>query len=204
VSLLARAFRPWAPSAAGFAAAAGGALAFLRLALPEPHPFAGAALSLAAAGALGPFLVRGAAVGALRCALLALPAAALCRSLPLGLFCALYAFTAGTVADLLRAEALRVVAGAAAVALLFTLLYWDALGSGKEHAALGFRLSALAAASVELDFDWIHAKALYTGNFAAEALAGMERPGIVPFGLRCAAIATAAAAARGALARWRS
>jgi hypothetical protein len=200
---LRRAFHPWPRSAAAAAVALGGAEAFLRFALPAPHPFAAAALSLLLSAILGPFLVTGAVTGLLRCGALAALAALLCRSPLLGLFSGLYAFAAGAVADLFRAKAARLLAAAAAAALLGTLLYWDALGSGKEHAALGFRLSALAAASVTIDFDWVHAKALYTNNFAAESLAGVERPGIGPFSLRCAAVA-AVALALGRVAPWRS
>jgi len=177
--------------------------------------FAAGLLCLTVAGACGPWLVprergeRGArpALRALaRSLAFAGAAAAACAfvawrrdgpvaaAAAVGAFSGLYAFVAAVLADLLRGGLTRVGVAAVAVALLLTLAWWDdpfllAAHDRKASAALAFRLSAAAAASVTLDFDWIHAKALYTGNQTAESLVGVARAGIGPFAAKLAGLA---------------
>lgn len=195
-----RAAFPWAPTCAAAAAGVGGALAFLGFALAPPgHPFAAVALCLLVAGVVGPWLHAEAdpALLPLRCLLVAALAGAVCGfhgapAVTMGLFCGLYAFASGSVAAACRA---RLPAGALAAALLATLHLWDALApfeDPKSAADLAFRLNAAAAASVTLDFDWVHAKALYAGNQTAESLAGVPRRGIGHFSLACGSVAVGA------------
>lgn len=212
------AFRPLPVAALAAAAVAVGPPAFVLLALAPPDgpaaPFAAASLVLVAAACAGPFCFGAPAAAAWRCGALgacgalACGAAAAARggplgaALPCGLFAGLFAFALGAAADGLGGGPLRVAASAAGLALLTTLFWWDEaflLGAAdrKGSAALAFRLNPAAAASVTLGFDWLHAKALYTGNETAESMLGVPLPGIGAYALRLAAVAAA-----GALAGW--
>jgi hypothetical protein len=177
--------------------------------------FAAALLCLLLAAAGGPFCFgrkqadgRWASTrrGALRCAAIGVAAAAVCGIVSLrqdgptgfallaGLFCGLYAYTLGTVGDLLRVPLLFAALG---MVLLATLHYWDGLfllhaADRKGSAALAFHLNAAAAAAVTLDFDWIHAKGLYTNNQTAESLVGVPLSGLGSFSLKLVGIAAVA------------
>ncbi|MGH7163493.1 MAG: hypothetical protein ACREID_08405, partial [Planctomycetota bacterium] len=178
-ALLRDAFPFRAPALAAAALLVAAPLAFLRFVL-EPGPgraFAGMALALTVAAAAGPFLYERrdgdarwapAARGALRSLMLGLLGALLTGGAAVSWICALYGFTAGAAGDALGAlfgrKPGRLLAGAFGLLLLGTLLYWDRAflaraADPKTSAALAFRLNALAAASVSMGFDWIHAKA---------------------------------------------
>jgi hypothetical protein len=177
--------------------------------------FAAALLCLLFAAAGGPFCFERrsadgrwslASRGAVRCAAIGVAAATVCGILSVrhdgptgvalvaGLFCGLYAYTLGAVGDLLRMPLLFAALGAV---LLATLHIWDDLfllqaADRKGSAALAFRINAAAAASVTLDFDWIHAKGLYTDNQTAESLVGVPLAGLGGFSLKLLGIAAAA------------
>jgi hypothetical protein len=177
--------------------------------------FAAALLCLLLAAAGGPFCFErkqadgrwsSARRGALRCAVLGVAAATVCGivsvrhdgptgfALMAGLFCGLYAYALGSVGDLLRVPLLFAALG---VVLLATLHFWDDLfllqaADRKGSAALAFQINAAAAAAVTLDFDWIHAKALYTDNQTAESLVGVPLLGLGSFALKLLGIAAAA------------
>lgn len=192
---------------AAVAAASAALLAFLFLAL-EPTDgkeatFAAVFACLLASAAAGPFLTaRAAAVFAagppLVCGVVAVAhggpvgAALLC-----GLFCAAYAGTLAAWAHALRGGVAAVALGVLGIALLFTLHVWDdcflpRTTSQTGSAAVAFGLNPAAAASVALDFDWVHAKALYTNNQTAEAMFGVPRQGLGGYALRLGGLAVAA------------
>jgi len=177
--------------------------------------FAAVALCLLLAAAGGPFCFErssadgrwsSASRGAVRCAVLGVVAATVCGivsvrhdgptgvALMAGLFCGLYAYALGSVGDLLRVP---LVFAALGLVLLATLHFWDDVfllqaADRKGSAALAFHINAAAAASVTLDFDWIHAKALYTDNQTAESLVGVPLSGLGGFSLKLLGIAAAA------------
>jgi len=212
----------WIGWAAGAAVGAVGVALFVLLALPRAKGnaalFAAALLFLvlgACAGAcsfegreeesrLGP--ARRALV---RCLLLGLGGLAGCgfialaRHLPLGgaaaagLFSGLFAFACGACAHALGGGPARPVVALAGLALLATFFYWDdafllRAQDRKECAALAFDLNPAAAAAVSLDFDWIHAGVLYTGNETAESLVGVPLHGLGRYSVALALVCLAA------------
>jgi hypothetical protein len=212
------AFRPLRATALAATLGVAGPVAFVLLAL-EPRDgvaaaFAASFLSFVVAACAGPccFGTPGAAAwrcGAIgACGAVACGAVALARGGPVGaallcgLFSGLFAFALGAAADALGGGVLRVAATAAGLALLSTLLWWDGAflldaADRKASAALAFRLNPAAGASVTLGFDWLHAKALYTGNETAESMLGVPLPGIGSHSLKLAAVG-----GLGALAGW--
>ena len=96
----------------------------------------------------------------------------------------------------MRDGAARVVVAALALTLLATLFFWDDFAlfdaaDRKESAHLAFHLNAAAAASMTLDFDWLHAKVLYKDNQTAESLVMVPLEGIGTFSVKLALIAAA-------------
>ncbi len=189
--------------------------------------FGVALIALVVAGAVGPFLFEDGEgnarerlfAGARRCAWLGMGAVVaggtvsvlrdgpLVASVAVGAFAGLYALTAGLLGHALDAGWWRCLVAALAVTLLATLVFWDdpflfGADDRKGSAALGFRLSAAAAASVTLGFDWIHAKALYTGNQTAESLVGVSLRGIGPYAVMLAALSMVGGAVSIARERW--
>ena len=176
--------------------------------------FAGCLIGLVVAAVVGPFLFdreageRGFAPArraAQRSALLAASAALICglaallRDGPLGaalvcgLFCGWFAFSLAALADLAGGDLWRPAFALLGLALLATLFYWDdafllRADDRKASAALAFALNPAAAVSVTLDFDWIHAKALYTNNQTAESMVNVPRSGIGRYALLLAAV----------------
>jgi hypothetical protein len=206
----------------------GALLAFVLLALPRAEGAAGAfaacAGSLALAAAFGPFLYEPRRRGLVQCAALGAMGGAVAATVALarggpvataaaaGLFCGLYAAALGTVAHLagllLGARLARALAACAGIALLGTLFYWDDLflhraASRKASAAAALAWNPAAAAATTLGYDWIHAKALYTGNETAESLLGVRRPRLGALALRLFAVGAAAAGGAALLERAR-
>jgi hypothetical protein len=190
--------------------AAAAALGFLFGAL-DPHDgkeaaFAALFLCLVGAGAAGPFLrAEPVALAALTAAALLvcgvfaaahggpMGAALLC-----GLLCGLYALALGALARLMRARVAALALGAVAIALLFTVHFGDDVflpfGSPRETAFWAFALNPASAGAVTLDFDWAHAKALYTNNQTAENVFGVPLHGAGAYALWLLGIAAAALA----------
>ncbi|MHC4960163.1 MAG: hypothetical protein ACYTGN_17550 [Planctomycetota bacterium] len=188
--------------------AAAAALGFLLGAL-DPHDgkeaaFAAFFVCLLGAGAAGPFLrAEPRAVGALTAAAVLVctvfagvhggpvGAALLC-----GLFSGLYALALGALARRLRAPVAAVALGALAIALLFTIHYGDTLllplAEPRTAAYWAFAINPASAGAVTLDFDWAHAKALYTNNQTAENVFGVPLRGAGPYSLWLLGIAAAA------------
>jgi hypothetical protein len=188
------------------------ALAALDHARGPGAPFAGCLIGLVAAAVAGPFLFdeRGVRPAAVRALLLGVGAAALCGVLALlregpfwaaatcGLFCGLFAFALATVADLLGGDLWRPLLALLGVALVATLFYWDdafllRASDRDTSAALAFAINPAAAVSATLDFDWVHAKALYTDNQTAESMVNVARRGIGTYSLGLIAVAIPAA-----------
>jgi len=195
-------------------------LAFVLAALPRADgvaaSFAACAGALLLAAAIGPFAFEPGRRGLLAVAGLSALAAsvggavALLRGGPVvrsalaGLFAGLYGGAWGAAGDLLGLllgdRVARTLAACAGVALLGTLFVWDDLflhraEDRKASAALALRWNAAAAAAHTLGFDWVHAKALYTGNETAESLHGVRRAGLDTLAPPLAAAGSAAAAA---------
>lgn len=172
--------------------------------------FAAAFPLLVYAAAAGPFgrLRGGVALGigaAAACSLVAtvrhgpLLAAALA-----GLFAGLFACACAAAGELLRAQLLRVIVAGLALALLFTLFFWDdafllRAADRKASAALACRLNPAASVADLVGFDWIHARALYTGNETAESLVGVTPLPLAGYAARLAGAGLLLMAA----ARWR-
>jgi hypothetical protein len=180
--------------------------------------FAACFLALVVAAAVGPCSFRleegdgwwaGAVRGAAVCAALAVAMAVGCvvvavfrggeawTAILVGLFSGLFAFALGAVAHLLGGGSARLLAAAAGLALLATLLVWDEAflleaADRKGSAAFAFAINPAAAASVTIGFDWIHAPQLYTGNETAESLVGVELRGVGAYSWKLAALAAVA------------
>ena len=159
--------------------------------------FATAGLMLVVAACAGPFTTDGVDLkrGAIRCLWLGVCAGLVCfatgrslAALGCGLFCGLYAYTLGLLADMIPARVQRVVVAMAGLAVLATLHFWDdfhLLGADdrKASADLAFHLNPAAAVSVTLDYDWVHAPELYRNNQTAESMFGLQLGGIGRYGL---------------------
>ncbi len=158
--------------------------------------FATAGLMLVVAACAGPFLTDGVDIqrGALRGGLFAACAGLACvlagrslEALLCGLFCGLYAYTLGLLADMFPARVQRVVVAMAGLAVLATLHFWDEFHlfgaeNRKASADLAFHLNPAAAVSVTLDYDWIHAPELYRNNQTAESMFGLKLGGVAAYG----------------------
>ncbi|MEE8104284.1 MAG: hypothetical protein V3T86_01980 [Planctomycetota bacterium] len=206
----------------GFAVAALGlaaAIAFLFVVL-EPADakeacFATVFLGLVAGAAVAPFLGPPARTQFAICLGIGLATAAIAlfaargghglwwRAVLAGWFCALFALAAshgGAVMErLLPGRLGPILVAGCALALLFTLHVWDdAVFDGvtdrKGSASLAFALNPAAAASVTLEFDWIHATELYRHNETAESMAGVPRAGLGSYAWKTAMIALVAGA----------
>ena len=188
---------------------AAGVVAFVVLAL-EPEAgeaaFASIFCFLMLGAAAGPFLYRDdPRHAALRCGVLGVLAAtvtaafstdALVAALLAGGFCGLYAFALGALGSL-GGDLGRLAAATLGLVLLATLHVWDDVAlfdatDRKGSARLAFALNPAAAASVTLDYDWIHATKLYRDNETAESLAGVPRAGLGAYALEAAAVALVA------------
>jgi len=211
----------WIGWAAGSAAGTAGVTLFVLLALPRAEGsaalFAAALLWLvigACAGAAS-FDRREedrrwspALRGLVHCLLLGLGGLAGCgfvawaRHLPLGgaaaagLFSGLFAFSCGALAHALGGGLARPAVAFAGLALLATFFYWDdafllRAEDRKASAELAFELNPAAAAAVSLDYDWIHAGALYTGNETAESMVGIPLQGMGHYALVLALVSLA-------------
>ncbi|MGQ0612480.1 MAG: hypothetical protein ACT4PV_01850 [Planctomycetaceae bacterium] len=217
MSAVAKAF-PSLPGAAGAAASCAGcvvAFQLFALAPGEGAAFAACALCLVFAAAVGPFLVAGAdaAAALLRCAAVAACGAAVCAGLGAargsaafaaglaGAFCGLYALALGALAQLgsllLGHRPAALLASSLGLVLLATLFFWDGAflrdaADRKASARRAVAWNAAAGAAVTLEFDWIHAKALYSGNETAESLAGVPREGLGGVSLRAGIVAVVA------------
>jgi len=197
------------------------ALAFVLFALKPGDAtasvFAGASLGFVVAAAVGAcsFTTREgggrlapARRGLVRCGILAAAAIVVCalvalaRDGPLwgaigaGAFAGLFALACGAWAHALGGGPARVLVAAAAFFCLSTLHVWSDwvlphTDDWKASAARAFNLNPLAALSITLDFDWVHSKALYTGNETAESLAGVRLLGAGGYAWRLACVAVA-------------
>ena len=119
-------------------------------------------------------------------------------SIVCGLFCGLWALALASVADLLGGDLWRPLVALLGLALVATLFYWDdafllRASSRTSSAALAFAINPAAAVSATLDFDWVHAKALYTDNQTAESMVNVARSGIGTYSLALIAVAIPAA-----------
>lgn len=159
--------------------------------------FATAALMLVVAACAGPFTTDGVDLkrGAIRCLWLGVCAGLAClaagrswAALGCGLFCGLYAYALGLMADMFPGRVLRVGVAMAGLAVLTTLHVWDDFHlleaeDRKASADLAFHLNPAAAISVTLDYDWMHAPELYRNNQTAESMFGLQLGGIGRYGL---------------------
>lgn len=174
--------------------------------------FAAALVALACAGATGPFLfptngpwraawLRGCARAGIvaLAAVVALGTIAVWRegpfaaSLAVGAFAGLYAWTGGALGHALGAGWWRCAVAVLAVLALTTLFFWDdwflrEAADRKSSAAFAFGVNPAAAAAVTLEFDWIHAKALYTNNETAESLVGIPLSGVASYAWKLAVL----------------
>ncbi len=174
--------------------------------------FASVCCFLMLAAAAGPFLYRrDPRAAALRCGALGVFAGVVTAVLSVttsagpivvpflaGAFCGLYAFAVGALGSL-GGDLCRLAAATLGFVLLATLHVWDDVAlldatDRKGSARLAFALNPAAAASVTLDYDWIHATELYRDNETAESLAGVPRAGLGLYALKVAAVALVAAA----------
>ncbi len=197
---------------AGIGATLWFALAALDHARGPGAPFAVCLIGLVVGAVAGPFLFdgKGARPAAMRATLLGVAAAVTCgavaalregpilASLACGLFCGLWAFALAALADLLGGDLRRPFLALVGVALVATFFYWDEAfllraSDRDSSAALAFALNPAAAASVTLDFDWIHAKALYTNNQTAESMVDVRRTGIGIYSLALVVVTLPAA-----------
>ena len=188
------------------------ALAALDHARGPGAPFAVCLIGLVVGAVAGPFLFdeKGARPAAIRATFLGVAAAVACglvaalrdgpilASIACGLFCGLWAFALAAVADLLGGDLWRPLVALLGLALVATLFYWDdafllRASSRASSAALAFAINPAAAVSATLDFDWVHAKALYTDNQTAESMVNVARSGIGTYSLGLIAVAIPAA-----------
>jgi len=202
-----------AVAALGFAAAVAFLFGVLDPADAKEAVFATVFLGLVAGAAVGPFLGLPGRWPAVVCLGIGLATAAvalfaaragdglLWRALAAGLFCALFALAAshgGAVMErILPGRTGPVLVAGCALALLFTLHVWDdAVFEGvkdrKGSASLAFALNPAAAASITLEFDWIHATELYRHNETAESMAGVPRAGLGTYAWKMALVALVA------------
>jgi len=201
-------------AAVGWVGAAGAAIAFVLLALrPENGTaalFAAAYLALAAGACCGPFLSPRGTLAFLGAAMLLCCSVAWARpasfllALQVAGFAALFAATGAALAGAIRVDFVRPLIALAGLALLTTFFYWDnafllTAADRKASASLAFHLNPAAAVSVLLDFDWMHAKALYTNNQTAESIFGVPLSGAYSYAGKMAALCVPAAA----IAFWR-
>ena len=200
---------------AGWLGGAGAAIAFALLALQPSDgaaaTFAAVYLALVLAACCGPFLDRWSMVAFPVAAVLLCAVVAGARGGPVGsavlggLFAGLLAVTASALSSALGADLWRVVLCAVGLALLTTFFYWDEAfllraADRRASAAWAFALNPAAAASVTLGFDWMHAKALYTGNQTAESMFGVPLAGMGAYSVKLAAVLVPATL----VALWRS
>lgn len=193
---------------------AGAASAFLLLILQPSDgaaaSFAAVYLALAGAACCGPFLAFRSCVAFVVCAVAVCTGCSLARdgafgpALLGGLFAGLLAMTATSLAGAIRVDLVRPLIAAGLLALLTTFFYWDeaflfAADDRGASAGLAFALNPAAAASVTLEFDWMHAKALYTNNQTAESMFAVPMPGIGAYAWKLAVVLVPAAV----LAYWR-
>jgi len=173
--------------------------------------FAAAYLALAAGACCGPFMSLRGTLAFLSASMLLCCSVAWARqgSFPLALqvagFAALFAATGAALAGAIRVDFVRPLIALAGLALLTTFFYWDdafllTAADRKASASLAFHLNPAAAVSVLLDFDWMHAKALYANNQTAESIFGVPLSGAWSYAGKMAALLVSA----GALAFWRA
>ncbi len=201
-------------SACGWLGGAGAAIAFVLLALrPENGTaalFAAAYLALAAGACCGPFLSPRGVAAFLSASMLLCCSVAWARqgsillALPVAGFAGLFAATGAALAGAIRVDFMRPLIALAGLALLTTFFYWDdafllTAADRKASASLAFHLNPAAAVSVMLDFDWMHAKALYTNNQTAESIFSVPLSGASIYAAKMAALLVPA----GAIAFWR-
>ena len=195
-------------SACGWLGGAGAAIAFVLLALrPENGTaalFAAAYLALAAGACCGPFLSLRGTLSFLSASMLLCCSVAFARQGPILLalqvtgFAALFAATGAALAGAFRVDFVRPLIALAGLALLTTFFYWDdafllTAADRKASASLAFHLNPAAAVSVLLDFDWMHAKALYSNNQTAESIFGVPLSGAWTYAAKMAALCVPAA-----------
>lgn len=148
--------------------------AFLRGALDTAEAFPAVFLCLVIAACVAPFLTLR-ALGTF-----SVGAVAVCM-LP-GLFVALFAATAHAMGRTLYRPAVAAIA----LALIGTFFYWDQVflfsaADRSVSAARAFAINPAAAAAATLDFDWMHAKALYGNSQTAESMFNVPTPGMAAY-----------------------
>jgi hypothetical protein len=164
----------WSRHVAALVIGVAAAYAFLRGALHSAEAFPAVFLCLIVAACAAPFLTLRAlgtfSVGAVAVCLLP------------GLFVALFAATAHAIGR----SVYRPAVTALALALIATFFYWDELflfdaADRSASAGLAYAINPAAAAASSLDFDWMHAKALYGNSQTAESMFNVPTPGMATY-----------------------
>ncbi|MEM8886127.1 MAG: hypothetical protein AAGD14_18830 [Planctomycetota bacterium] len=180
---------------------AAAALLFLFFAIQptaaDARAFAAVFLCLLAAACVGPFLDRGGAI--------AFTGAALIVALAGGagfaaLYPALFAATLACMGCVLYRPAVALTA----LVCLTTYFWWDPVvlfRSTDPRATVLWAhvINPASSAAITLDFDWVHAKALYTNNQTPEMMVGVPLYGLG----RCALYTAALALPFAAIAFWK-